>query len=174
MAIQWNKRKVKTNAQKRQKVADPTPPIKENKGIPEAEVIRNPPRFVAIAETVGPKQPTKSKPLTPGSDQKPHRTLIIDYQKDVCTQYLKTGRCRYGDACKFSHERGSKPNTKGQKTDKKQMEFSVSGCTVCSQENNIVLPPCEHRYCESCFLKLSKNGDPCVACSKVLKSARPI
>mmetsp|Transcript_24196 Transcript_24196/g.27420 ORF Transcript_24196/g.27420 Transcript_24196/m.27420 type:complete len:115 (+) Transcript_24196:1130-1474(+) len=33
-------------------------------------------------------------------------TCRFDYQLDICKDYKETGRCGYGDSCKFIHDRG--------------------------------------------------------------------
>lgn len=44
------------------------------------------------------------------------QNFIMDYQKDVCKDFLKTGYCGFGDTCKFLHYReesvGSGPKEK--------------------------------------------------------------
>lgn len=34
------------------------------------------------------------------------RTVLMDYQPDICKDYKETGYCGYGDSCKFLHDRG--------------------------------------------------------------------
>lgn len=178
MAVQWAKRKVGTNAQKRQRVANPTTSSNSLKQKIDLEVTKESidrqmetkvedPQSALKDDTRG-----KKKPMQNGNDDK-RQTIIMDYQKDICTQYFKTGRCRYGDACKFSHERGSKPSIQ-KDPGPSEPPIRMTQCSECASEEELLLPTCSHIYCESCFLKMSKDGKPCVSCLRPLKSAKTL
>lgn len=179
MAIQWAKRKVGTNAQKRQRVANPTTPgdalkQKLDSELPKQSIGRNNVELSEDSTDPAPKDSVQEKQPSQIDNDSKRQTLIIDYQKDICTQYFKTGRCRYGDACKFSHERGSKPS-KRKDPEPSVTPVTKNQCLSCSSEEDLVLATtCNHPYCENCFLKLSKQSKHCIACSKSLKSAKPL
>lgn len=49
------------------------------------------------------------------------QNFVLDYQKDVCKDFLKNGYCGFGDTCKFLHYR---EESKG--TGSKEKEWEVS------------------------------------------------
>ena len=52
-----------------------------------------------------PKKPKWSGPQKPQANNV-RMISRFDYQPDVCKDYKETGRCGYGDSCKFLHDRG--------------------------------------------------------------------
>jgi RING finger protein 113A len=52
-----------------------------------------------------PKKPKWSGPTKPTANNV-RMISRMDYQPDVCKDYKETGRCGYGDSCKFLHDRG--------------------------------------------------------------------
>ena len=53
------------------------------------------------------KDPTKI-PLRAASNVK--RTVVFDYQPNVCKDYKETGFCGFGDSCIYLHDRGDYKN----------------------------------------------------------------
>ncbi len=104
-----------------------------------------------------------------------------DYQPDVCKDYRDSGRCRWGDNCKFLHDRGGYKSGAQMERDwnAKQKEKQAllakglttsgsaetsggpsnphgypSACPVCEQPfTDPVVTSCNHYSCEACALK---------------------
>lgn len=106
----------------------------------------------------------------------------FDYQMNICKDFQKTGFCRYGDECKFVHERDSydttnkfMPNYKATSTkilnrsknssNKEIAQEDALKCVLCT--NNPSSPmriKCGHLCCEACFLKGCSQNAECSLC----------
>lgn len=76
--------------------------------------------------------------------------------KSKCTPFNKTGYCKYGNTCKYSHIR---LNTCS----------DTILCPLCNKEIlNAVSTNCSHEYCLDC-VKLNRDSlEKCVVCQKEL------
>ncbi|KAG7701414.1 hypothetical protein KL929_000131 [Ogataea haglerorum] len=91
-----------------------TPAMAEGKKESEPNVIRQEIKKEQDAENRSEDQEDQSKDI---AGKKPQRynikqlsssiktNTVIDYQPDVCKDFLKNGYCGYGDTCKFLHYR---------------------------------------------------------------------
>jgi len=134
----------------------------------------------------------KNKPKWAGP-QKPMAANVrmisrFDYQPDVCKDYKETGRCGWGDSCKFLHDRGDykagweleRDWVAEQEAKRKKLlngkteieEPSTSSeddlpwaCLICKGDfKNPVVTRCKHYYCEKCALDHYVKDTKCFAC----------
>ncbi|KAL0479836.1 hypothetical protein AKO1_007463 [Acrasis kona] len=129
-------------------------------------------------------------------------TARMDYQPDVCKDYMETGFCGYGDNCKFAHiredykagwqiekeweeEQKKKKRQGGYIEDDPEPEEPDDGlpfaCFICREPfKNPVVTICKHYFCESCALKHYNGGkqQKCFNCSEptngIFNTAREI
>lgn len=135
--------------------------------------------------------------ICPGDDRKTKSSSAInpshsfDYQQNICKDFRKKGYCRYGDECKFVHEREyeftSQPEhrrnfsikpAKSQTLPKPTRrpscgENDTEKCAVCcNPPQNTVRVPCGHLCCEVCFIESAGQEDSkCSHCSEPIKGS---
>ncbi|WUR02575.1 pre-mRNA-splicing factor (CWC24) [Vairimorpha necatrix] len=74
--------------------------------------------------------------------------------KTICTPFNKTGYCKYGDACKYSHIR---INT----------QSLENICPICRLKiSSAVFTNCNHEYCKECITESKDALEKCVFCGE--------
>jgi RING finger protein 113A len=106
----------------------------------------------------------------------------------VCKDYKETGRCGFGDSCKFLHDRGDYKQShqldadwNAEQEKKRKMRTGEGqaaaaaveadeaalpwACLICRQPfDTPVVTRCQHYYCEKCALKHYVADTKCFAC----------
>lgn len=122
------------------------------------------------------------------------RTVLVDYQPDICKDYKETGYCGYGDSCKFLHDRGDyklgwqldRDWEEKMKRERELAEVSEDedqeeeeeplpfACLMCrtpwkdfgSSLGDPVVTRCGHFFCEHCALKHNATSKKCFVCNQ--------
>lgn len=122
------------------------------------------------------------------------RTVLVDYQPDICKDYKETGYCGYGDSCKFLHDRGDyklgwqldrdweekmrREKELAQESEEENSEEEEDplpfACLKCrtqwkdfgSSLGDPVVTRCGHYFCEHCALKHNAISKKCFVCNQ--------
>lgn len=139
------------------------------------------------------RDPNKPKWSGPAKPQAANVRMIsrFDYQPDICKDYKETGRCGYGDSCKFLHDRGDykqgwqldrdwaeeqeakrKRVLQGLPAEGGEESFEIKAdeqlpwaCDICRQPFvQPVVTKCKHYFCEKCALDHYVKDSKCFTC----------
>ena len=94
------------------------------------------------------------------SKRSSERVHFTDTPKQACIQHAKTGQCRFGDNCKFSHGNTNTQggNNSGGATDGRPNRGPGSGtnthCSKCKQKLDNA--PTSHKFCKPCYKETQK------------------
>lgn len=107
-----------------------------------------------------------------------HTSSMFDYKPDICKDYFETGKCGYGDNCKFAHIREDykkgwelekeELQKKEVKEEKKEEELPFA-CYICRKTFiDPVVTKCGHYFCEKCALERYGGGKntKCAVCKE--------
>ena len=114
------------------------------------------------------------------SDRFRKTTTEIDYQLPICKDYLDTGYCTFGSACKFLHTRDKilPSYVIERRNDKNQFkevlnnqiikdEDDLNICKICHNYlNNPVELKCGHIFCGECAFQRYLKDKNCFVCGK--------
>lgn len=111
----FKKRKVKTGGERTRThdvgATEKAPIVKIVKPASKSDQMKTKPRTLTGEEAKALIDTLTTKDLTEDEKPKPEEastiktSLTVDYQRDVCKDFLKNGYCGFGDTCKFLHYR---------------------------------------------------------------------
>ena len=109
----------------------------------------------------------------------------LDHQMPICKDYLETGYCTFGAACKFLHTRDDvtasaeyerkiafralekSRNEKKKLDDEKEKLEEMKTCRICHHFfTEPVVTKCGHKFCSKCALERYRTTPNCAICGK--------
>lgn len=106
----------------------------------------------------------------------------LDHQMPICKDYLETGYCTFGSACKFLHTRDDVTTSADYERkiaikalqrsldEKKALNESAPTATTCSICHSFFKDPvttkCGHMFCSSCATDRYRTTPNCAICGK--------